>query len=65
MRWFILNEWDSLDELKTTVNERMHSNGRMGSLGHPFPNLKKNTMDIELKLTWKNKKESNKLNIKP
>ena len=34
------------------------------ALGHSFPNLNTYSVDIELKLTWKNKIEINKLNIK-
>ena len=34
------------------------------SLGHPFSNLNNYSIDIELKLTWKNKMESKKLNVK-
>ena len=34
------------------------------ALGHLFPDLNTYLVDIELKLTWKNKIEINKLNIK-
>ena len=34
-----------------------------GGLGHPFPNLNKYSLEMELKLTLKNKMKSKKLNL--